>query len=389
MSTATASSLADEPGIWELGSPPHPLRHPLRACGWGITCLAGGGVLVLLVAILAAVPVLNLLALGWMLEAEGRVVRSGRLRDGLPWLGVVPRIGAAAVGIWAWLLVVRLVAAAADDAILVDPGSPTAMAWNRFRMLVAVAVGLHLVLAVAAGPSLAAFVRPIRNLRRVAAGLRDGTLWRGASAAVRRLIRVVDPVRVFRLGLGGFLGGLAWLILPTLLFAAARMSARPIAPLVSLLGGPLLAAVLMWVPFLQARYAATGRARAFLELGVVREWFRRAPLAMLLAVVLLHGLTLPLHLLKVVVPPRDAVWLLTPLFVLLILPGRIAVGWAAARAASRPERSWLAVRVVAGLIGWVALAAYLALLFLAPVFDALGNGVLFDHHAVLLPTPFL
>jgi hypothetical protein len=144
----------------------------------------------------------------------------------------------------------------------------------------------------------------------------------------------------------------------------------------------------MWIPFLQAHYAATRRFRAFAELGVVREWFRRAPLAMLAAVVLLHGLTLPLHLLKVAVPPRDAIWLLTPLFVVLILPGRLAVGWAAARAASKSSRSWIAVRVLAGIVGWAALAAYLAMLFLAPVFDALGTSVLFDHHAVLLPTPF-
>ncbi|NCY02842.1 MAG: hypothetical protein EBX36_08015 [Planctomycetia bacterium] len=113
---------------------------------------------------------------------------------------------------------------------------------------------------------------------------------------------------------------------------AARTSDRPLAPLVSVVGGILLAVTLMWAPFLQARYAATGRLAAFLDLGAVREWFRRAPLAMLAAIVLLLGLTLPLHLLKVAVPPRDAVWLLTPLFVLLILPGRLAVGWAAARA---------------------------------------------------------
>lgn len=389
MASAAIPASSDRSAGWELGPPPHPLRHPLRAVGWLVTFGLGSLTLLLFVAVLAAVPGLNLLALGWMLDAEGRVARSGRLRDGFPWLGVVPRLGVVVIGIWAWLLVVRLVAVAADDAALVDPGSSTAAAWGQARAIVAVLVSAHLLLALAAGASPMAFLRPIRNLRRVVAAVRAGTLWRNAIAAIGRLLEVLAPAATFRLGLGGFLGGLAWVAVPTLLFAAARTSDRPLAALVSFVGGVLLAMTLMWVPFLQARYAATGRLAAFLDLGGVREWFRRAPIAMLVALVLLLGLTLPLSLLKVVVPPRDAVWLLTPLFVLLILPGRLAVGWAAGRAAARPGRAWLLTRIVAGIGCWVTLALYLAILFLTPVLAALGTRVLFDHHAVLLPTPFL
>lgn len=388
MASVSASVPLELPASWELGPPPHPLRHPLRSLAWLVASFAGAITLVLLVAILAAVPGLNLLALGWMLEAEGRVVRSGRLRDGLPWLRVVPRLGAAAIGVWAWLLVVRLVAAAADDAAIIDPGSPRAAAWETARWLVAVAVGLHLALALAAGPSPTAFLRPIRNLRRVLAAVREGRLWADATRGLARLGDVLAPAATFRLGLGGFLGGLVWVAVPTLLFAAARLSERPFAPLVSVVGGGLLAATLMWVPYLQARYAATGRLAAFLDLAAVREWFRRAPVTMLLALVILLGLTLPLHFLKVAVPPQDAVWLVTPLFVVLILPGRLAVGWAAARAAGRPRRAWLVTRLAAGLAGWLVVAVYLALLFFAPVFAASGTRVLLDHHAVLLPTPF-
>jgi len=389
MASAAIHAPPERPADWELGPPPHPLRQPLKALAWLVTFSAGGLTLLILVAVLAAIPVLNLLALGWMLDAEGRVARSGRLRDGLPWLRVVPRLGVVAIGVWTWLLVVRRVAAAADDAALVDPGSVTAAAWDRARVIVAILVAVHLLFALAAGPSPMAFLRPIRNLRRVVAAARAGRLWRDGTAAVRRLLDVLAPAATFRLGLGGFLGGLVWVAAPTVLFAAARTSDRPLAPLVSVVGGILLAVTLMWVPFLQARYAATGRLAAFLDLGAVREWFRRAPLAMLAALVLLLGLTLPLHLLKVAVPPRDAVWLLTPLFVLLILPGRLAVGWAAARAAARPGRAWLVTRIAAGIGCWVALAAYLGILFLTPVLAALGTRVLFDHHAVLLPTPFL
>lgn len=387
MAIGSAHVSGELPADWELGPPPHPLRHPVRAVGWLASFIAGSLTLLMLVAALASIPVLNLLAMGWMLDAEGRVVRSGRLRDGLPWLGVVPRLGAIALGVWAWLLVIRLVAAAADDAALIDPGSATAAAWDRARVIVAVLVAAHVLLALAAGPSPMAFLRPIRNLRRVWRAARAGTLWQDATGAMQRLLTVLTPGATFRLGLCGFLGGLAWVAVPTVLFAAARFSDRPAARLVSVIGGILLALSLMWVPFIQARYAATGRFAVFLQLGEVREWFRRAPIAMLAALVLLLGLTLPLHLLKVAVPPRDAVWLLTPLFVLLILPGRLAIGWAAARAAARPGRAWLVTRLVAGIGCWAALTAYLAILFLTPVLAAFGTRVLFEHHAVLLPTP--
>ncbi len=180
---------------------------------------------------------------------------------------------------------------------------------------------------------------------------------------------------------------MVWVAVPTLLFAMPRISDRPIAPLVSLCGGILLALALMWVPFLQAHYAATGRITTFIYVALVREWFRRAPFAMLMALLLI--LTVPLYVLKIVVPPRDAVWLLTPLFVLLILPGRLVVGWAVSRAMARPDQASLATRVIVSLGCWAALTAYLAILFLTARVAALGARILFDHHAVLLPTPFL
>lgn len=389
MASAELLRTPEQTAPWELGPPPHPLRHPVRAVAWLVTCMAGCLTLIMLVALLAAVPVLNLFALGWMLDAEGRVARSGRLHDGLPWLRVVPRLGAAAIGIWAWLLVVRLVAFAAADAALVDPGSTTAIAWERTRAIVATGVAVHLLFALAAGPSPLAFIRPIHNIRRVVRAVRAGTLWSASAAAVGRLSDVLAPWKTFRLGVGGFLGGMAWVAVPTLLFAMPRISDRPIAPLVSLCGGILLALALMWVPFLQAHYAATGRITAFIDVALVREWFRRAPFAMLMALVLLLILTVPLYVLKIVVPPRDAVWLLTPLFVLLILPGRLAVGWAVSRAMARPDQASLATRVIVSFGCWAALTAYLVILFLAPMVAALGTRILFDHHAVLLPTPFL
>jgi hypothetical protein len=370
--------------------PPFPgLRHhPLRSLGWMVTVSTGLVSLVILLAIIAAIPVVNFVALGYMLEAEGRVVRSGRLRDGVPLAGGLPRLGSIVLGSWLWLLVVRLVTQAAADAALVDPGGPAAVGWRRAQAAAVLVVGLHLLAAVFAGGSLVAFFRPIRNLRRLVAAIRAGTAWDTAAAALERVVAAVAPGKLFWLGLRGFAGGFAWLFLPTALFAALRDTTKPIGILVTLVGGVLLAVVLSWVPFLQARFAAEQRMQVFREVGAVRELWRRGPVAMLLAVVVLYALSLPLFLFKVLVPPRDALFFLTPIFILTIYPARLAVGWATHWAATRPQRRWLLVRWPVAALLLPLLAVYLFLLFFTPAIDALGRRVLFDHHAILLPTPF-
>lgn len=367
---------------------PHPLRHPLRAIAWLVSLGAGLASLVLLLSILAAIPVANVFALGYMLEGEGRVVRSGRLRDGVPLIGGLPRLGAVVFGTWAWLLVVRWVSWMAADAALVDPGGPTARRWAVARVVVAVLVGVHVLLAWRAGGSLTAFVRPIHNVRSIRTRWREGTAWSGAADAIAGVIAALRPLRLFGLGLGGFAGAFLWLLVPTLLFSALRDTQHPAAVLVMLVGAALLLVVLQWVPLMQARFAAEGRLAAFREVAAVRELHRRAPVLLLGALVLLYGLSLPLFLFKVVAAPRDAVLFLTPIFVVTIFPARLALGWAIARAARRPRRQWGVVRLACTAIVTAALALYLFLLFFTPAIDAHGRRVLLDHHALLLPTPF-
>jgi hypothetical protein len=384
-------ALPDRPQVATFGDPPpFPglLRHPLRSIGWIVTVGVGLVSLVVLLAIVAAIPVVNLVALGYMLEAEGRVVRSGRLRDAVPFAGALPRLGAIVLGCWVWLLVVRLVTQAAADATLVDPGGPVAVRWQRAQAAVTVAVGLHLVAAISAGGGLVAFFRPIRNLRRLVAAVRAGSAWHTAADALQQVVDAVAPGRLFWLGFRGFAGGFAWLVLPTALFAALRDTTRPIGVLAMLVGGALLAVVLSWLPFLQARFAAEGRMRAFREVAAVRDLWRRGPVAMLLALAVLYALSLPLYLFKVLAAPRDAVLFLTPIFILTIYPARLAVAKATHWAASRPRQRWLPIRLVAAALLLPLLAAYLFLLFFTPAIDALGRRVLFDHHAILLPTPF-
>jgi len=367
---------------------PSPWRHPFRAVGWLLMVGTGLASLLLLLAILAAIPIVNLIALGTILEAEGRVVRSGRLRDGIPFAGALPHLGGAVVGFWLWLLVIRLVTQAAADAALINPGGSTAQVWEVVRILTCLFIGLHLIATLFAGASFLSFFRPLRNARQLLAAIRTGTAWSTATESLARVIDAIQPGKLFSLGVRGFLGTFLWLLVPTLLFSALRDTTKAGQVVVAVAGAILLGTVLAWVPFLQARFAAEQRLAVFSELGAVRELWRRAPVVMLLALVILYGFSLPLYLFKIVAAPRDAVFFLTPLFILTIYPARLAVGWATHLAQTRPARCWLLLRWPVAALLLPVLAVYVFLLFFTPAIDAFGRRALFDHHALLIPTPF-
>ena len=139
----------------------------------------------------------------------------------------------------------------------------------------------------------------------------------------------------FWLGLRGFVGAVAWLVLPVSLLASASRLPNGAAQLVGFVGGGLLALVLVHLPFLQARFAAENRLAAMFELGALRRQFGRAPLAFLVALFFTLALALPLYLLKIEIVPREAAWLPSLLFVVSIFPARFLTGWALARANDR------------------------------------------------------
>ena len=90
------------------------------------------GVVSLLVGLstLAALPLLQFLTLGYLLESSARVARSGRLRDGFVGVHRAARIGGLAMGIWLATLPAWLVGSLARSADLIDPGSPAARGWR-------------------------------------------------------------------------------------------------------------------------------------------------------------------------------------------------------------------------------------------------------------------
>ncbi|WP_373653628.1 hypothetical protein [Schlesneria sp. DSM 10557] len=377
------------PDFQHLRPFPHPLRHPLKAAYWVWELGFGLVSLVLFLAALAAIPIVNFLALGYLLDAEGRVARTGKLRNAFPLLPLAPKLGSIAAGLGFWWWAVRFVGDAASDARLIAPASPVAAAWQIGLVAFSAFVSVHLTLAIARGGRLSLFFWPTPlNGLWLWKRWRQGDYLRLAGNTVYEFIAALGLRYHFWLGARGFALAFAWLAVPTALFASLRDTSKPGQVILMLLGGLILLVVLSWVPFLQARFAAENRSRAMFELRAIRELYRHAPLVMFLSIVMLYALSLPLYLFKIAALPQDVYWLLTPIFIATIYPAKILVGWAYARATQVQHRAWLLLRWSLSLLLIPLLGFYVFVLFFTPAIGAAGRAVLFQHHGILLPWPF-
>lgn len=165
------------------------------------------------------------------------------------------------------------------------------------------------------------------------------------------------------------------------------------AGLVGTLALLALAVVLMYLPMLQANFAAENRIAAMFQLQRIRADFRHAPWAWLGALLLaLVVLPIPLYLLKIEPPPPELVWLPTWFFIALALPARIACGLALRRARRREEpcgtwalgSRWIVRALTPAVVGF-----YLLFVYLSQYVSWDGLGTWMHQHAVLVPVPFV
>jgi hypothetical protein len=360
-------------------------RRFFNALHWlfGLACLLVG------LAVMASVPLLQFLTLGYLLEASGRVARSGRFRDGFIGVHGAGRIGGFVIGAWLWLLPLRLASDMAYNAWLIDPESLITRQWRFAVLVLSVLILGHIGWAWLRGGKLRHFVWPApvrlaKTLPRMRSLLAEKSdeLW-----------EFVAGLRIpfyFWKGLRGFAGALAWLVIPTLLLIAAPRVANPGAGvLIGLLGGAWMAAVLLVLPFLQARFAAEDRFAAFLELRPIGSMFCRAPLAFWLALLVTLLFALPLYLFKVEIIPREALWLPGLVFVAFIYPARLLTGWALGRARRREKRRPLVIWLAAGTAAIPVVVIFTFLLNFTQYISWYGALSLFEQHAFLTPAPFL
>jgi hypothetical protein len=333
---------------------------------------------------LAALPVVQFLSLGYLLESSARVARTGRLRDGVVGVRKAARVGGVAAGIWLSLVPVWLAASYFHSAELIDPGGRIARNWRIALVMITALALFHIALSCSRGGRLRHFLWPFGHPFWLAGRLRRGGLYREARDGLWDFVVNLRLPYYFRLGLVGFLGTLAWLAIPSLLIAATGR-----VPLLAVLGVLLLAVIVPFLPFLQVRYAVEGRVSALFSRRAIRDHFRRAPWAFAFALLVLLVAAIPLYLLKIEMIPREAAWLPSLVFVLFLAPARLLTGWAYARSVRRDRpRHWI-FRVLGRLAIIPAAALYVLIVFISQYTSWGGAVSLYEQHAFLLPVPFL
>jgi hypothetical protein len=386
---STAVELAESPGPAEAT----PRRRSssirlLRALGRRVASatewLFGVVSLVLGLAILAALPILQFLSLGYFLESSARVARTGRLRDGILGPRKAARVGGLIAGAWLSTLPLALVGSLARSAELIDPGGPVARGWRLGQIVLTILTLFHIGIACARGARLRHFLWPFGDPIWLVRRLRRGGFYVEARDGLWEFVTSLRLPHYLRLGFLGFVGSLAWLVPPALLIAAGGRY-----PLLGVLGTLLLAVVVPFLPFMQVRYAVEGRVSALFAPRAVRDRFRRAPWAFAFALLILLVAAIPLYLLKIELIPRDAAWLESLVFVAFLAPARLLVGWAYARAGrSYRPRHWL-FRALGRVAIIPAALLYVLVVFLAQYTSWAGVRSLYEQHAFLLPVPFL
>ena len=362
--------------------------------------------LVVGLAFLAAVPVLQVLSFGYLLEVSGRIVREDRLRSGFVGIRKSARVGFLAIHTWMMFLPLRLVTDYWHDAQLI--AGESAGRWRVMQLVLMVATVGHVISAWYCGGRARHFYWPLlapwhvfRSLRGrrawsdwflpavVLKQARQGGVYQRARDGVWEFAVSLNLPRYFRLGALGLAGAAIWLAAPVLFLAGAAAMPQGAAVLSGLIGGVLLAAVAVRLPFMQANFAATGNWSCLMDRRRAGQQAARAPLAFWLALFLSLALAVPLHLIQAAPPIiPDLAWLLNLLFAVLLLPARFAAGWAVCRAERREAPRHFLSRY-ASWLGMMPVALFYALVvYLSQFINYYGSWRLLEQPAFMLPAPF-
>jgi hypothetical protein len=362
---------------------PHPLVRVVRGVASVVEWCFGFASLLGFLAVLAAVPVLQFLSLGYLLEASARVARTGRLRDGFIGVRAAARAGGFVLGVWLTLLPLRLVSSLWLSAQVIEPGGPAAFWWSVGLSALTTLAIAHLAFAAAAGGKLRHFLFPFANPVLVAVRAARGGFWADRRDAVWDFVASLRLPYYFWLGWRGFWGAFLWLAWPVTLLAVGRH-----VPIIGFVGAVTLWLVVLYVPLLQLRFAVTNRFAAFLHIGEVRRLFRRAPVALAFAFFITLLSAVPLYLLKIEMIPREAAWLPSLVFIAFMFPARLLTGWALGRSLRRTApRNWF-FRWTSRLAVLAVALVYVAVVYFSQYAAWGGIFSLYEQHAFLLPVPF-
>lgn len=372
--------------------PKRPLvRRLLSGIKWFIQNLFETLSLFTILAVMTAIPLIQLISFGYLLDVAGKLTCGAKVSEAVRWRPAAGRIGLAVLALVLLGLPIRLLTHWATAAEIISPGTRQAGLLRGGAVVLTLLAMAHLSWAWARGGCLKYYFWPAPK-QWLSQAWRPGT-WLRSADALLAMIRSFEMPRLFWLGTRGAIGTLIWLLPATVIIAVNRNGKTGIAGLVGGVAFICLGIALMYLPMLQANFAADNRFRSMFAVKKIRSDFRRAPWAWLVAMVLtLVLLPIPLYLLKIEPPPRELIWLPTWFFIALMLPARIASGLAMRRARSKPEPSgdwaWISRFAVRVLIPPVV-GVYLLFVYLSQYVSWDGLQTWVQQHAVLVPVPFV
>lgn len=366
-------------------------RRSVGFLGWGCRVLFQLASLVVLLAVLTAIPLLQLIAFGYMLDVAGRLTRGETLRSSLFGLSQAGSIGLAMLALLLASLPVRALTNWESVSGIISPGSQQSE-WLRGGAIAAAWLAVGWLLWVwARGGRLRHYLwpEPMRFLREA---WRPSTWW-SLPDRLWEFTASLELPRLFWLGTRATLGTLVWLLPAMLIIAANRNGETGLAGLVGIISLFALGAALLYLPMLQAHFAAENRLRALFEVGTIRREFRRAPWAWWGAMVCsLVLMPLPLYLLKIEPTPKDVAWLPCLFFVAFMLPARMTAGLALRRARRRPDaQGWWPTtsRWLVRILMVPVVAIYLLFVYVSQYTSWDGLQTWVQQHAILVPVPFV
>jgi hypothetical protein len=388
-------------------------------------------------AVATSIPGLQILTLGYLIESSGRVGRTGKVRSGLPGLNRAADLGSRVLGTWVLLLPLFYISSLVEAARLIEPTSRTVVSLRLLQSFLLLIILPHLITAWFCGGKLRYFfwpllapyqlsiwalrwmltTRPLRSILDETLGqlwpalvndlclvrpltdffvpailikhLWQGTLYRQARDGFWSFLGGLHLLHLTRLGLQALAGSVAWLFVPTLLLIGGTLLPSGPAVLSGLLGIFTLSVVSMYLPLLQTHFGTLGQMHALFDGVAVFRLIGKSPLRITMSSVLFLAAALPLYALKIEQIDASLTWILGLVFILFSLPSRLLVAWSYARADRCKAKTRWFWRWPIRSVMWPAALFFSGFVSITRFTSWGGAAGLFEHHAFLIPAPFL
>ncbi|MFK7736451.1 MAG: hypothetical protein AB8B50_10500 [Pirellulaceae bacterium] len=346
--------------------------------------------LLVLLAVVAAIPLIQLASLGYLLTAAANLAAGRPWSSSFPGLRVAGKL-ATFVGLAAlFWLPVWLITDVAYSAQLLLPGSSTATGYQILAFVITGVWMVHVAWAALRGGRWwhLLWPAPIKFFKTV---WRRAT-WSRASDELYEFVAGFQFPRLWWLGARAAVGALLWITLPvSLMIIGQRAEDLGPAGLIGFVGAAAMTLIMLYLPFLQIEMARTGRFVSLFAIPTIRRRFRFAPWAHTLALFLLCLLCIPLYLLRIEATPEELTWAPALVFVFFMLPAKIllgaAMGYGDRRAATgKSPRHW-SLRWLARPVALASVLVYVGALYVAQLVAGQGAFVMYFQHAFLVPAP--